>query len=370
LKKTSIVAHACVLLIVAVAVESTAARTWRVDASGTGDAPTIQAAVDSSGPGDTILLAPGTYTGPGSKGIISPYHPLVITSESGPENTIIDLESDGWFFYYQWYYDASGSVISDITIRNSSQGAVLFSMTNGALIENVLFLNNKGPSIHTCCLSGATVRACEFRENHSSLGGAIHLENSQYFRFEECTFIGNVANRGGAAFADGVSYLRFIGCTFFGNSARERGGAIYTPSYTLISGCTLVDNEAPEGGAIYLAYTGYRTVETSIIAFNRAGTGGGIDCEGFFSNEAEIDRCLLFGNENGDLLCGTTGYNLFVDPQFCSDPLSPENLYLQSDSPAAPANNAFGERIGAWDVACGTISTVPTTWGRIKARFE
>jgi hypothetical protein len=44
-----------------VATAPAAARTWYVKADGTGDAPTIQAAIDSATNGDVVLVAPGTY---------------------------------------------------------------------------------------------------------------------------------------------------------------------------------------------------------------------------------------------------------------------------------------------------------------------
>ncbi|MGH2570354.1 MAG: hypothetical protein ACRDGR_03970, partial [bacterium] len=48
------------MLIGGVAVVATA-ETWRIDAEGTSDAPTLQAAIDAAESGDTILLAPGVY---------------------------------------------------------------------------------------------------------------------------------------------------------------------------------------------------------------------------------------------------------------------------------------------------------------------
>ena len=38
------------------------ARTWLINATGTGDAPTIQAGVDSAAAADTVLLADGIPT--------------------------------------------------------------------------------------------------------------------------------------------------------------------------------------------------------------------------------------------------------------------------------------------------------------------
>ncbi len=60
------------------------ARTWYVKNDGTGDAPTIRSAVDSSASGDTILVGPGVYE---IGNDIWLKDGIVVTSEQGPNET-------------------------------------------------------------------------------------------------------------------------------------------------------------------------------------------------------------------------------------------------------------------------------------------
>lgn len=64
------------------------ARTWYVKADGTGDAPTIQAGVDSAGWGDVVLVGPGTHYLEG-QGYIDISAGVVVTSERGPAETVV-----------------------------------------------------------------------------------------------------------------------------------------------------------------------------------------------------------------------------------------------------------------------------------------
>jgi hypothetical protein len=73
------------LLIVGACLAGTSsARTWYVTVDGSGDAPTIYAAMDSATAGDTVLLGPGTYELPDRVHMTSG---VVLTSELGPTRT-------------------------------------------------------------------------------------------------------------------------------------------------------------------------------------------------------------------------------------------------------------------------------------------
>ncbi|MFH1279239.1 MAG: hypothetical protein ABIK65_12770 [Candidatus Eisenbacteria bacterium] len=69
-------------------------RTWVVRPDGTGDAPTIAAAIDSVNSGDDVIeLMDGTFTGEGNRDLTNGEKTIVIRSASGnPAACVIDCE--------------------------------------------------------------------------------------------------------------------------------------------------------------------------------------------------------------------------------------------------------------------------------------
>jgi len=63
-----------------------------VDDDGPADFNNIQAAIDDSNDGDTIIVADGTYTGGGNREISFRGKAITVRSENGPENCIIDCQ--------------------------------------------------------------------------------------------------------------------------------------------------------------------------------------------------------------------------------------------------------------------------------------
>ena len=74
--------------------------TWHVNPEGTGATPDLQSALDMAKNGDTVLLEPGTYTGPGNRQVRFRGKAVLVTSVSGAASTIIDCEGLGRGFIF------------------------------------------------------------------------------------------------------------------------------------------------------------------------------------------------------------------------------------------------------------------------------
>ncbi|MCK4538919.1 MAG: hypothetical protein KAV42_09010 [Candidatus Krumholzibacteria bacterium] len=359
-------------------------RTWYVDACGGGDMPTIQAAIDTSSPGDEILVGPGNYSwstqGGEEAGMITFWDRdmyITVRSEMGPEVTILDAEFQSRVIYchgQNW-----------ITIDG-------FTITRGEAPD---FGDRVGGGFFTH-IPGETVKNCIFTNNRAEHGGAIScVINDRFFSAENCLFIGNEASRYGGAISlwNGTSTINISGCVFDGNIAGEGGGGLIAYNCPVeVNSCTFYDNTSADRGAVIHVHTNgnvqlrenticenstsgpvfsststaYLLIERTVVAFNRgylfdlsASTTGGVGCSNFY------------GNNSGDALpveLTDNDRNIFVDPLFCGSPGS-HNYFLRSDSPCFPANRPDGlwcSVIGAWPIDCGDTATEKESWGSIK----
>jgi hypothetical protein len=277
-----------------------------VDQAGGGDYLTIQEGIDAAAYFDTVLVAPGTYTGPLNRSLTFGGKDLVVISDAGPDVTIIDCQgADRGFFLADG--ETPASRIEGFTVRNG--------VGSGGAIRCV----NAAPTIVDCIFENTV---------GGEYGGAIYLTDP----------IGG---------PPGIER-----CTFTGNTSAGVGGAVRLDhSDVTIDRCTFEGNGAPVGGAIDCGTLSLPVITNSIFAF---GTGGGvIHCPP--SSASTISHCCVFGNTGGDSLCGDYHDNLFLDPLFC-----PEELTLHDDSPCLPAGNPWGEPIGAWGAGgCGPSTGAP-----------
>ncbi len=188
------------------------ARFYVVDSIGTGNYPTIQAAVNIASDGDTIILLDGIYTGPGNRDINLLGKAITVRSENGPQNCMIDCQGTSTEFHRGFLCQSNethDTMIKGLTIINGYQ------QRGGAMR-----LQNASPAIENCI----------FRDN-------------------TCTHIGGIS--GGAVIAIDSEYLA-INCLFYRNNAQGDGGAVfnYRSSPSLIN-CTFTDNSANDGGTMF-----------------------------------------------------------------------------------------------------------------------
>ncbi len=375
------------------------------------DEPTIQAGINAAAViGDTVLVAPGNYFGPGNAIGVTLYKNLVLTSEGGPEVTVIDSENHGGWLAVGL---SDSAKISGFTIRQSDAGIwvvdssprisnCIFTdciagsysniVVNGAEAHPVIvdchFMNSEddeagaaiagGEQSHTtligCSFVGNRVRnghggacyfvnaaaslvGCEFRGNWaggSANGGAIGIDDGDV-DITNCEFIGNTAfGNGGAVYSSGGE-LNFTGCILDENEALGGfGGGVMASGSTAmtIEGCTLARNTALAGGSVVVAGSSTAGLLKTIIAF---GIGRAVRC--IPPAVISISCCDVFGNVGGnwtDCLVGQLGVNgnISADPLFCD--IADADFALMGHSPCAPGNSPPGcGLIGALPVGCG-----------------
>ena len=166
--------------VLAVAATASPAATIHVDWNGQGDYLTIQEGIDASSHGDTVLVAPGTYTGELNRDIDFGGRNIRLVAEGGRDLTTIDCQSEGRAFEF-------------------SSGETPY----------------------------ATVEGFTVRNGFAEEGGVAHVTNA-WPSFLECTFESNSGGFGGVFFLGHDAHPFIEYCTFTNNYASDYGGGIYT----------------------------------------------------------------------------------------------------------------------------------------------
>jgi hypothetical protein len=369
---------------------SSEGRTWYVKSDGTGDVPTLQAGIDSARAGDVVLVAPGryTWTNQGTGDDYALIHFLrgktrfAFRSESGPELTILDAELKGRIFYLQGGENDQATIEGFTVTRGKAPlygdfcGGAFLAHLSSPIVKNCVFRENtadRGGAVYYAGVSGPRFEGCTFAANMASThGGAIFLVNSSLVPvFKNCVIRDNTAGAKGGGIFSYHFPMNVSGCAIYNNTAGVKGGALYSElgypgSFT---GCTIAENNAPEGSAFALVSCEPLAVKETIIARNHDGLPFSVS-----QSALNLACCDVFGNAFGDALPAgvvNQGNVIFLDPRFCGQPGS-SNYYLMSDSPCLPKDDGdalFCGQIGAFPVACGQVGVKRDTWGGLKRRF-
>jgi hypothetical protein len=349
-------------------------RTWYVNVEGTGDFPTIEAAVDQVQPGDEIVVGPGRYSwtnqGTGDRyGLIliaRDHTGFTLRSEQGPEATILDAESQGGVIHIQGYNDiviegftiTRGNVSGDPDAGEPYAGGGIVSHLGSPLIRDCIIRWNhatEGGGLWLGSTGQPVLENCLIADNTAELGGGVALVNDALLtRIVGCTIRDNYAARAGGGLRAYNVLVEVEDCVFAGNRSADLGGAVSVVSLhggSYLQGCTLVDNEGVRGSALRIYGNMDLPVRRSLIAFNNGGPAFSAEfqgaltlgCSDVFGHPLGQDYPELFTDEGG---------NFQADPLLC-DLAEPA---LRDGSPCAPGNHPDSQDcglIGALPVGCG-----------------
>jgi len=318
--------------------------------SGHGPELTIQAGINDASDGDTVCVAPWTYTGAGNRdldfadGLPSwQTRHIALISNGGPEVTIIDCEGtavDRHLGFYMHSYEQADSVVDGFTIKNGYDfrgGAVRCDgssptimdciitgntaiMDGGGIFYDGFGLGGPSPTITSCEISGNTaghygggiswfaepvyapsiISDCLIKDNSADVGGGISCAgfSSGNLTIANCIVTGNhAAYGGGGIMCWDLSDALVTDCTISGNTAAAGGGICCNYSSATIRNCLVFDNSATEdGGGVACSEEHQQKIVNCTIAFNSAGeSGGGINCN--WEADVTMTDCVLWGNQ-------------------------------------------------------------------------
>ncbi len=319
------------ILILAVLVIAPAASALIINIPG--DYPTIQEGIDAAQNGDTVLVAPGLYTG----GILIQDKNILLTSAEGPQVTTIR----GFLNILGEAVDTI-CVIRGMTITKNvndpyfdMRSLILVEDSSPLIVGNIVEDNETwrvGAGI-SCDRSGAIIRGNIIRNNLAyvqgggiqassavEIDGNIISENRAGFSVAEWSDAGGLILNGPVI----LRYNLIIENEADRSYVDPRGGGILmgAPSHSHIYNNTIVGNSAGPydglgGGINFGVGPNVEDVfyKNNIIAFNPY--GGGIHGTIPDSADAVWDYNLVFGNGEGDYIGIEPGpHDIQADPLF------------------------------------------------------
>lgn len=252
---------------------------------GSGDLPTIQAALDVAQDGDAIELTNGVFAGDGNRDLDFQDKQVVLRSQSGsPADCLIDCD---------------GSEAEPHRLTS--------------------FGGNQGPE--------TTLRGITVMHGYGTWGGAVRAAFMATPTLDSCVFVENRAEFAGGALG-GDGHFTVLNCTFYANSAPS-GGVISLEDWGGIHLENTILAGSLQGEAIHFSATG----ELSLSCCDLFGNAGG-DWVGAVASQAGIA-----GNISED--------PLFCDPGAPDFQLHDDSPCAAENNPACGQIGALGVGCGS-----------------------
>ncbi len=223
----------CILLL-GLSASTLPAATISVAADGTGDYPTIQAAIVAAANGDEVVLAPGTYTGDGNRDVDTLGKALTIRGTDPQDPAVVAatvIDAQGTDADPHRGFGVTGLYRAAFTISG-------LTITGGGGVDT-------GGGILVTGKNEVTIDRCVIKRCRANFGGGLYLSGIHTVR--NCTVTLNSAYKGAGIYCGGRVTLADTRIT--GNTAEWSGGGLYMSGTCTISRCTFDTNGAPHGGS-------------------------------------------------------------------------------------------------------------------------
>lgn len=370
-----------------------------------GDYATINAGVQACPPGDTVLVAAGTYhdcthetEGAGSIKACVIMKSGVTLRGAGKDATIIDAESLGRGIFvelvsnarienlqvrgaYAAVYGAGILIrqvdatvaVNDVKITANTDGGVICINNAAPILRRVDFIGNTGKQGGGLAIEENSDAQCYdsvFQNNWSPAGGALIIRANCEAIIDGCSFDGNYTN---ATFGSGGAILcleaepTITDCTLTNNSTEGYGGGIafMNGAAGSMSHCLVQGNTATYtyglGAGIHVDGSS-PLLEYLVITDNHAtgfwAEGGGINVS--FTPAPTIRHCTIFRNSvvssnpevyGGNIACQFSG-DAIIDKCIVAESPQGQGIYCFFASPTISCSDVWGNEGG--DALCGT----------------
>jgi predicted outer membrane repeat protein len=298
-----------------------APRAWFVNPDGSGDAPTIRAAIDSASSGDTVRVAPGVYAEHdiplkwGVSLVGDTIDPSVVRIDGQGEGRILSGNFVGWTTKLLGFtvmggeanhgggihlHRASPTIFACVLEGNSADrgGGIYMEARSKPVFRDVALVGNSADSTGggvRCDASYPRITDCRFEGNVSVLGGGFYARACTSSVISRCEFKGNTATLSGSGLLLYVSIGTDVdSCTFRDNVASGRGGGVYcSEAPAVFRDCVIADNTAHDGGGAYLLESDAEVIRCLFVRNLAFSNGGAFHSQRSFPT---LSNCTLSHN--------------------------------------------------------------------------
>jgi hypothetical protein len=398
---------ACVLSLTLSA--ASPARTRYVSEADPADFRTIQAAIDDANDGDTIIIQPGTYTGPGNRDISFRGKAITVrgvdpNDPNAVESTIVDCNAQ-WGDLHRGFAFTSGegpgSRLEGVVVQNgcSDGGGAILCIRSSPIISKCLIRGNysgstslrpqldpnlpaeaawNGGGINACENASPTIVDCVLEHNHARSGGGIYLSGSSGITIMRCKVKDNDATAGGGGIYCG-GYGHQAGgaiqdCVVASNRAAEGGGMLCSRNQPLIANCLITHNlattepiglDSRSGGGAIMCFQSNPTILNCTIVGNHANaSGGGINCPSGWG-KVVLENCIIWGNSAtyGNQLATLCGRCVVgsqeIELWYCCIEMNSNALFAEQDNEWETGN--------AWTIDLAAQHSIDTDPGFVSS---